>query len=349
LAKTIGAYKGLWNQVRPETDQPANAVQPARTAPDLMQPKSSTASAAAHVPTIDYQVSSTAVPNQVVASPASPAAPAPTAVPNQVVASTATHAPTADRNQVSSAAVPNQLASTSTHSQTSSKVAHKQVAVAPTPAQNQQVAQFTTAFYVQSVPAALAATQAAPASAATHDHRPPAAHEQSRAEESDNLQVPSIQESPELLAPRYRMLVLREHRIKLGRELLERGHRSPWAFAWSSLASLGRSFRPWAHARIFALGCFLGAEMTPDVLQQLRHPLWIGRYRRSMRGLWKLLELMAQKTGQKAESRFLFRLFYLCPPLGVLIFEKQLQSVLRKAQGQNPAVASGMVKATQGQ
>jgi hypothetical protein len=287
LAKTIGAYKGLWNQVRPETDQPANAVQPARTAPDLMQPKSSTASAAAHVPTIDYQVSSTAVPNQVVASPASPAAPAPTAVPNQVVASTATPAapaptavpnqvvastathaapaPTADRNQVSSTAVPNQLASTSTHSQTSSKVAHKQVAVAPTPAQNQQVAQFTTAFYVQSVPAALAATQAAPASAATHDHRPPAAHEQSRAEESDNLQVPSIQESPELLAHRYRMLVLREHRIKLGRELLERGHRSPWAFAWSSLASLGRSFRPWAHARIFALGCFLGAEMTPDV------------------------------------------------------------------------------------
>lgn len=163
------------------------------------------------------------------------------------------------------------------------------------------------------------------------------------------LAQPGPHESAEQLAHRYRMLVLREHRYRLGRDLLELGHRDPWAVAWSMLSSLGLGFRPWAHARIFALGCYLSVEMSPEYLRQLRHPIWIGRYQRSMFGLWRLLEILAQKTGQKPGSRFFFRLFYLCPPLGVLIYERQLQSVLRKAQGRNAAKAQILASATQGQ
>ncbi|HET9237807.1 MAG TPA: hypothetical protein VFO10_11180 [Oligoflexus sp.] len=156
-------------------------------------------------------------------------------------------------------------------------------------------------------------------------------------------------ESPDLLAHRYRMLVLREHRYKLGRDLLETGSRDPWSLALESLTSLGRSFRPWAHDRIFAFGCYLGIEMSPEVLKQLRHPLFIGRYRRSMLGLWRLLEMLAQKNGQKAASRWVFRLFYLCPPLGVLIYERKLQALLRKAQVSSGTLAPMMTKASQGQ
>ncbi len=158
-----------------------------------------------------------------------------------------------------------------------------------------------------------------------------------------------LRESADQLAHRYRLLVLREHRYKLGRDLLELGHREPLSLAFSSFTSLGRSYRPWAHARIFALGCYLGVEMAPDILKQLRHPLWIGRYRRSMWGLWRLLEILAQKTGQKPVSRFFFRLFYMCPPLAVFIYERQLQSVLRKAQGQPLAMVPVLNNAAQGQ
>jgi hypothetical protein len=156
-------------------------------------------------------------------------------------------------------------------------------------------------------------------------------------------------ESAEQLAHRYRMLVLREHRHKLGRDLLATGARDPWSLALESFTSLGRSFRPWAHDRIFALGCYLGIEMGPEVLKQLRHPLYIGCYRRSMLGLWRLLEMLAQKNGQKALSRWVFRLFYLCPPLGVLVYEKKLQAALRKAHGSSGALAPMMTKAHQGQ
>lgn len=156
-------------------------------------------------------------------------------------------------------------------------------------------------------------------------------------------------ETAEQLAHRYRMLVLREHRHKLGRDLLETGTRDPWSLALEAFTSLGRNFRPWAHERIFALGCYLGIEMAPEILQQLRHPLFIGRYRRSMHGLWRLLEMLAQKNGQKAESRWVFRLFYLCPPLGLLIYEKKLQAVLRKAQGSSGSLAPVMTKVPQGQ
>lgn len=157
-----------------------------------------------------------------------------------------------------------------------------------------------------------------------------------------------LKESADQLAHRYRLLVLREHRYKLGRDLLELGHREPLSLALASVTSLGRSYRPWAHARIFALGCYLGVDMAPDILRQLRHPLWIGRYRRSMHGLWRLLEILAQKTGQQPVSRFFFRLFYLCPPLAVFIYERQLQSVLRKAQG-STVLAPILSKAVQGQ
>jgi hypothetical protein len=163
------------------------------------------------------------------------------------------------------------------------------------------------------------------------------------------LAQPGPRESAEQLAHRYRMLVLREHRYKLGRDLLELGHRDPWAVAWSMTSSFGRGFRPWAHARLFALGCYLSVEMSPEFLRHLRHPLWIGRYQRSMFGLWRLLEILAQKTGQKPGSRLVFRLFYLCPPLGVLIYERQLQSVLRKAQGRNAVPAQVLANAPQGQ
>lgn len=156
-------------------------------------------------------------------------------------------------------------------------------------------------------------------------------------------------ESAEQLAHRYRMLVLREHRYKLGRDLLETGVRDPWSLALESLTSFGRSFRPWAHDRIFALGCYLGIEMSPEVLKQLRHPLFFGRYRRSMLGMWRLLEMLTQKNGQKSVSRWVFRLFYLCPPLGVLIYEKKLLAALRKAQVSNGALTSMMTKAPQGQ
>ncbi len=158
-----------------------------------------------------------------------------------------------------------------------------------------------------------------------------------------------LRESAEQLAHRYRLLVLREHRYKLGRDLLELGHREPFSLALASFTSLGRSYRPWAHARIFALGCYLGVDMAPDILRQLRHPLWIGRYRRSMLGLWRLLEILAQKTGQKPVSRFFFQLFYMCPPLAVFIYERQLQSVLRKAQGNPLAMVPVLNKANQGQ
>jgi hypothetical protein len=159
----------------------------------------------------------------------------------------------------------------------------------------------------------------------------------------------SSPESAEQLAHRYRLLVLREHRYKLGRDLLEAGSRDPWIIAFESIKSLGRSFRPWAHARIFALGCYLAVEMSPDILKQLRHPLRIGRYKRSMFGLWRLLEILAQKTGQKPVSRFFFRLFYLCPPLGIFIYERQLQAVLRQSQGPHAVMAPVMTNASQGQ
>jgi hypothetical protein len=142
-------------------------------------------------------------------------------------------------------------------------------------------------------------------------------------------ETPPHHEAANQLAHRYRMLVLREHRYKLGRDFLETSSQDPWSLAWESVTSLGRNFRPWAHDRIFALGCYLGIEMSPEVLTQLRHPLFIGRYRRSMFGMWRLLEMLAQKSGQKPVSRFVFRLFYLCPPLGVLIYEKKLQALLR--------------------
>lgn len=161
--------------------------------------------------------------------------------------------------------------------------------------------------------------------------------------------TPLQSESPEQLAHQYRMLVLREHRFKLGRDLLESGSQDPWFLAWMSVTSFGRSFRPWAHERIFALGCYLGVEMSPEILKQLRHPLFMSRYRRSMFGLWRLLEILAQKTGQKTGSRVFFRLFYLCPPLGVLIYEKKLQSLLRKARTSPVAVAPVMAGAGQGQ
>jgi len=131
--------------------------------------------------------------------------------------------------------------------------------------------------------------------------------------------------------------------------LLEAGHRDPWQLAWAGCTSLGSSFRPWAHARIFALGCYLGVDMAPEILKQLRHPFWFRRYRRSMFGLWRLLEILVQKSGQKPVSRVMFRLFYFCPPLGMLIFEKRLQAVLRQAQGQGLAVAPLMTPASQGQ
>ncbi len=156
-------------------------------------------------------------------------------------------------------------------------------------------------------------------------------------------------ETPAFLEHRYRMLVLKEHQHRLGRDLLEAGHRDPWQLAWATVTSLGQSFRPWAHARIFALGCYLGVEMSPEILRQLRHPLWFRRYRRSMFGLWRLLEILVQKTGQKPLSRLMFRLFYLCPPLAILIYEKQLQAVLQKAQGTSPSPAAAFANATQGQ
>jgi hypothetical protein len=156
-------------------------------------------------------------------------------------------------------------------------------------------------------------------------------------------------ETADQLEHRYRMIVLREHRYKLGRDLLELGHQSPWSLAWASLASFCRSFRPWAHARIFALACYLGVELTPEILKQLRHPLWIGRYRRSMYGLWRLLEMLAQKSGQKPASAFFFRLFHLCPPLAVLIYERQLQSMLRKTQDKQTMAAQVLAQAVQGQ
>jgi hypothetical protein len=156
-------------------------------------------------------------------------------------------------------------------------------------------------------------------------------------------------ETADQLAHRYRMIVLREHRYKLGRDLLELGHQSPGSLAWASLTSLGRSFRPWAHARIFALGCYLGVEMAPEILKQLRHPLWISRYRRSMHGLWRLLEILAQKSGQKPASAFFFRLFHFCPPLAVFIYERQLQTLLRKAQGNQTMAAQALTQAVQGQ
>lgn len=165
----------------------------------------------------------------------------------------------------------------------------------------------------------------------------------------ENVEASKSKDTADQLAHRYQMLVLREHRYKLGRDLLELGHREPTSLALASLTSLGRSFRPWAHARIFALACYLGVEMSPEILRQLRHPLWIGRYRRSMRGLWRLLEILAQKSGQKPVSRFFFRLFYLCPPLGVFIYERQLQSVLRKAQGSPVVMAPALSKVPQGQ
>ena len=158
--------------------------------------------------------------------------------------------------------------------------------------------------------------------------------------EAETQDAPTHHESTEQLAHRYRMLVLREHRYKLGRDLLETGARDPWSLAWESVTSLGRSFRPWAHERIFALGCYLGIEMSPEVLKQLRHPLFIGRYRRSMFGLWRLLEMLAQKAGQKPVSRLSFRLFYLCPPLGVLIYEKKLQALVRLKASSASAVSS---------
>lgn len=158
--------------------------------------------------------------------------------------------------------------------------------------------------------------------------------------EAETQDAPTHCESTEQLAHRYRMLVLREHRYKLGRDLLETGARDPWSLAWESVTSLGRSFRPWAHERIFALGCYLGIEMSPEVLKQLRHPLFIGRYRRSMFGLWRLLEMLAQKAGQKPVSRLSFRLFYLCPPLGVLIYEKKLQALVRLKASSASAVSS---------
>lgn len=158
--------------------------------------------------------------------------------------------------------------------------------------------------------------------------------------ERESLEPSPHHETAEQLAHRYRMLVLREHRYKLGRDLLETGARDPWSLAWESVTSLGRSFRPWAHDRIFALGCYLGIDMSPEVLKQLRHPLFIGRYRRSMFGLWRLLEMLAQKSGQKPVSRFGFRLFYLCPPLGILIYEKKLQALLRIKANSASAVAS---------
>jgi hypothetical protein len=161
--------------------------------------------------------------------------------------------------------------------------------------------------------------------------------------------VPAAEDSVDRLAHRYRMLVLRDHRHKLGRDLLHAGHPDPWLLAWAVCISFGRSFRPWAHARIFALACYLGVDMEPEILKQLRHPFWFGRYRRSIFGLWRLLEILAQKSGQKPVSRIMFRWFYCCPPLGVLIFEKQLQAILHLAQDKRPVVAPVRTPSVQGQ
>ena len=143
--------------------------------------------------------------------------------------------------------------------------------------------------------------------------------------------TPVIPLPPALLDHRYRLLLLQEHRHKLGRDLLEAGHREPWQLAWNTVASFGRNFRPWAHARTFALGCYLNIDMSPEILRQLRHPLHIRHYRRAMRGLWRLLELLAQKQGNRRLPRLLFRLSLFCPPLGILVYEKQLQGLLNSS------------------
>ncbi|WP_141733589.1 hypothetical protein [Oligoflexus tunisiensis] len=297
MAKTIGAYKGLWKQPAPQADHvesDADVMMVSVASPSGEEEQDATVATASQL-------------TERISIPIKSQAP--------IVKAAVNSQPIAQEY----ASLPEE-----TNSATSQPMQNATVSAAP-----QQPETNATSYQTQTP-----TTEASPNSPAQDTAVP---------------QHPIIQESPDLLAHRYRMLVLREHRHKLGRDLLDLGHRNPWALAWSSFTSLGRSFRPWAHARIFALGCYLGVEMAPEILKQLRHPLWLGRYRRSMRGLWRLLELMAQRSGQKPVSRFLFRLFYLCPPLGVLIYEKQLQSVLRKAQGASSAVASGMVKATQGQ
>lgn len=137
----------------------------------------------------------------------------------------------------------------------------------------------------------------------------------------------------QLLEHRYRLLVLQDHRQKLGRDLLDLTYLEPGRVAWDTLRSLGKSFRPWAHERLFALGCYLGVDMAPEVLRQLRHPLHFARYRRSMFALWRLLEMLAQKAGHRPLSRWSFRLCYACPPLGLWIYERQLQTLLRTMHG----------------
>jgi hypothetical protein len=143
--------------------------------------------------------------------------------------------------------------------------------------------------------------------------------------------APSI--APALLEHRYRLLVLVEHRHKLGRHLLEVGHRPPSQLAWAMLASFGHSFRPWAHARIFALGCYLGVDMAPELLRQLRHPWRIQRFRRTMFGLWRLLQILAHKKQKKPWPSWAFRLCLGLPPLAIWIYERQLQNLMAEAKG----------------
>jgi len=151
---------------------------------------------------------------------------------------------------------------------------------------------------------------------------------------------PLPQNAPPSIAPahldhRYRLLLLVEHRHKLGHQLLEAGHRMPSQLAWAMLSSFGHSFRPWAHARIFALGCYLGVDMSPEILRQLRHPWRFQRYRRSMCSLWRLLQILAHKNHKKPLPNWAFRLCLSLPPLAIWIYERKLQNLMAEAKGQS--------------
>ncbi len=138
----------------------------------------------------------------------------------------------------------------------------------------------------------------------------------------------------DLLDHRYRLLLLHERRRKLGEALLRDSAREPYQVAFHLMKTLGHSYRPWAHSRLFALSCLLGLDLSPNILRGLRHPWRIFRYRRTLKGLWKLIEIAMLKEQHRAMPNTAFMLSWVCPPLALWILERRLQALLVQAQDQ---------------
>lgn len=125
-----------------------------------------------------------------------------------------------------------------------------------------------------------------------------------------------------------KLLQLGDRRQRLGLYLLKKPLGQPLSLLFLSLVSLGGNYRPWAHARLFSMANYVNAELTPELLQSLRHPWHCRRYKQSSLWLWNLLQMVARKELQKAPGPLGFRLSRLCPPFFMAWFEWRLQRLL---------------------